>query len=120
MAELLILNKDNRTGDAALDAGRYRRGDVVAVMEDGHAWGRLEGPPDFVKVRITGVPADKLRDLLDHDTSDVLDVEGQPIMRGRRKVRLALADLTTNQRQRLLAGETLEFTQTQVRNAVKA
>lgn len=120
MAELLILNKDNRTGDAELDKARYRRGDVAAVMDDGHKWGRLEGPPDFVKVRITGITADKVADLMNYDTSDVLDHAGLPIIRGRRKVRLAFADLTANQRQRLLAGEILEFTQTQVRNAMKA
>lgn len=56
MAELLIKAVSASNADPDKDRrGCYKRGDVVVAMEDGHEWGRLEGPPDFVVVRLSGV-----------------------------------------------------------------
>lgn len=49
MAELLIRAEDPDV------AGGYEKGDIVIVAEDGREWGRLEGPPKFVRVNVPGV-----------------------------------------------------------------
>lgn len=92
MAELLVLNKSNQRGDAG-DAGRYCRGDVVCVQPDGHKWGSKEGLPDFVVVKLPGVPAEQLQDLMEPDESELLDKDGERTRLGRRKQRLDLAKL---------------------------
>ncbi len=50
MAELLVLNRD-----ATPEPRSYKRGDIVVVMPDGHAWGNAEGLPDFVRASLPGV-----------------------------------------------------------------
>lgn len=50
MAELLVLNRD-----ATPEPRSYKRGDIVVVMPDGHAWGNAEGLPDFVQASLPGV-----------------------------------------------------------------
>lgn len=57
MAELLVKARDNAHPDPVKDrAGCYKAGDVVVVRPDGHPWGREEGPPQFVIVKLAGVP----------------------------------------------------------------
>lgn len=116
MAELLIMAKATQSKNP----GAYKRGDVVVVMEDGHKWGREERPPTFAIVRIPGVPAEKLRDLLEPDQSEVLGADAEPIYKGRRKVRLAIAELAKQQKQDLMDGKIVELSQAQIRERMKA
>jgi len=39
--------------------GCYKRGDPVGVFEDGHEWGREEGPPRFIVLRFIGMTAEE-------------------------------------------------------------
>lgn len=56
MAEFLIKAVDATHADPEKHArGCYKRGDIVCVMPDGHQWGRLEGLPNFVVLKIPGV-----------------------------------------------------------------
>lgn len=66
MAELLIINRD-----ATPEQRSYKRGDIVAVMDDGHQWGSAEGLPDFVRASLPGVPASALDNslTLPHETA---------------------------------------------------
>lgn len=59
MAELLVLNRD-----ATPEPRSYKRGDIVVVMPDGHAWGNAEGLPDFVRVSLPGVDPELIADAL--------------------------------------------------------
>ena len=56
MAEILIKATDNSVVDPVEDReGCYKKGDPVVVMPDGHGWGRKEGLPAFVILKIPGV-----------------------------------------------------------------
>jgi len=33
----------------------YKKGDIVVVFPDGHKWGKEEGPPKFVIVKVPGM-----------------------------------------------------------------
>jgi len=56
MAELLVRNVDNHHPDPRTDErATYKRGDIVFVAQDGHEWGRMEGPPRFRVVKMPGV-----------------------------------------------------------------
>src|ERR1043166_9865558 len=54
--ELLIKAVDASHANPVKDQGCYKRGDVVIVMPDGHPWGREEGPPTFLVVKVPGEP----------------------------------------------------------------
>ena len=46
MARLLVKAVDYVHPDPIIDKqAAYKRGDVVAVLPDGHVFGRMEGPP---------------------------------------------------------------------------
>lgn len=64
MCELLVRLVDKAQPDARLAAQCSKMGDVVVVVEDGHQWGREEGPPTYRVVRVPGVPASNLASLL--------------------------------------------------------
>lgn len=65
MAELLILNQPSPA-----DPRHFQRGDIVHVAEDGHAWGRREGLPDFVRARLPGIPSAQVQGLVaKHETT---------------------------------------------------
>lgn len=51
MAEVLFVAADR---DVHESKDKWRKGDPVVVMPDGHGWGKKEGPPLFVRVRIRG------------------------------------------------------------------
>ena len=56
MAEFLVRAKDNAHADPDKDrAGSYKVGDLVVAMRDGHEWGRREGVPNFVIVKVPGL-----------------------------------------------------------------
>jgi hypothetical protein len=57
MSELLVRVVSKTSDDPRFDAKLTKAGDVIVVAEDGHQWGRMEGPPDYRIVRVPGVPA---------------------------------------------------------------
>lgn len=99
MAELLIKAQDATHADPDADrAGCYKRGDVVAVMPDGHEWGAREGLPRFVRLRIPGVAknlAERLavEDDEDDDGNPAVDEKGYRRVHRRRRWRVDLAAL---------------------------
>lgn len=65
MAEILIKAIDNTHPDPIKNLrGCYKAGDPVAVFDDGHAWGKEEGPPKFFILKLPGVPAAQVRHLI--------------------------------------------------------
>lgn len=70
MAEILVMARDGaRNADPEKDRrGGYKRGMPVVVMEDGHEWGREEGLPTFVVLKLPGVSAARVRKYLDPET----------------------------------------------------
>lgn len=105
--------------DASKDAsGCYKRGDLVVVMEDGHPWGRGEGLPTFVRVKIPGVPASRVRRYLAEDL--VTDqFTGQPTRRRRRLWRLLVDDVPNAIRRALRDAGEVTVTWEQVRGYVR-
>lgn len=99
MAELLIVARDVRHADPEKDRrGCYKRGDVVVVEEDGHAWGAKEGLPRFVRLRITGAGkalAERLTEIDDEDDAGnpVTDEKGERQMYRRRRWNVDIAAL---------------------------
>jgi hypothetical protein len=69
---------------------RYLPGNPVVVMPDGHEWGRLEGPPSFVIIKVPGLSVEEGRQYLERkeDLTAALDVEGKPPTKYRRKWQL--------------------------------
>ncbi len=71
MAEILIKARDATHPDPEVDRqGCYKAGDVVVVREDGHVWGAKEGLPNFRVLKIPGVPAAQIEDLIAEQTED--------------------------------------------------
>jgi hypothetical protein len=88
MAELLIYASNNLSGDTETDKGRYRKGDIVVVKDDGWQWGRMESkavwiaegrvasewPKTFVLLKITGATVAQVLSLIDPDmTGEVMN-----------------------------------------------
>lgn len=62
MAQILVKAVDATHPDPEKDRrGCYKRGMPVVVMPDTHTWGREEGLPKFVIIKIPGVPADAVK-----------------------------------------------------------
>ncbi len=57
MCEILVKLVDQTyPTDSVKDAaGCYKRGDPVVIMPDGHEWGREEGLPKFIVVKVPGI-----------------------------------------------------------------
>jgi len=72
MCEILIKAKDNVNPDPELDKLNYKRGHFVAVMPDGHTWGKKECLPDFFILKIPGVSVDQFDEYMkpELDTGD--------------------------------------------------
>ncbi len=86
MVELLIKAIDAHHPDPEKDAACYKRGYVVAVMPDGHVWGREEGLPTFLRVIVYDMTVDELQQLLLAKPSPTeVDAEGNPIDLVRRR-----------------------------------
>lgn len=59
MARLLVLNFDKHSPDTEIDATMvWKKGDVIAVKEDGEEWGALEGPPKALRIEVPGPASD--------------------------------------------------------------
>lgn len=76
MAELIIKNFDSTSSHPASS----KRGDVIAVMDDGHIWGNKECLPDFLVIHIDGSVAD-----LQYLTEPITDSSGQMITKRKYK-----------------------------------
>jgi hypothetical protein len=57
MSELLIRVTDKTNPDPYLDVGCCKRGDVIAVCEDGHQWGSQELTAPYWRIlKLPGIP----------------------------------------------------------------
>lgn len=92
MAEFLIKTIDANHSNPVKDkAGCYKRGDVVVVMPDGWQWGRLEGPPKFVIVKIPGMTVEAAQKYIESE-NDTIDPE-TPVVLTRRKYKFHIDDI---------------------------
>lgn len=121
MAELLIKARDANHADAEKDRrGCYKRGDVVLVVEDGHEWGRKEGPPNFVILRIPLAARALAERLADEDDEDdvgapAVDEKGERRVHRRRRWRVNLEALPAAVRAALQADGRASVTRVQLR-----
>lgn len=78
MAELLILAKT-----AEMKNAKWNRGDVIAVMPDGHEWGKEERLPKFYVVRIPRAPVEDYQGYLEAQMLDtkLVDANGEAIIK---------------------------------------
>lgn len=143
MAELLCIAKPTPlSGDDARDALAWRRGDVVVVEEDGHAWrpgesraawvadGRnnADWPGKFFIIKIPGVSASVVRDKLREqktrtdlvsDPTEALTVK--PIIRVlRRRLNFLDVDATPQQIKQAIGRDyEITVTPTQIKSYLK-
>lgn len=121
MAELLIKSIDATHDDPDTDRrGCYKRGDVVIVQEDGHEWGRKEGPPKFVRLRIPGAARALAERLVEHQDDDdngvpQIDEQGAPRTHRRRRWQLDIDNLPAGIRAQLAATGEASITRAQIR-----
>lgn len=101
MAEILIKAIDASNSDPVQDAKCYKRGHPVVVMEDGHFWGREEGLPKFVVIKIPGVSIEIARKFIDRVEDDNHN------MISRRMWRIDVASMPLAARNKLISTGTL-------------
>jgi hypothetical protein len=124
MCELLVKARNAQHDDPEKDRrGCYKVGHIVVVMDDGHEWGREETLPNFVKVKIPGLSADVVRDLIAEQREDdagvpLTDANGLPQRYRRRRWRIRVADIPANIRNTLLTTGEVTVTRAQIRNYV--
>lgn len=94
MAIILVRNVDNvlpiGTSIEADRAASYKRGDIVNVYPDDYVFGSRMGLPGFVRIRITGIPAPALSEVMAYRASH--DVGEQTIIRRRYSIPLTVCD----------------------------
>ena len=118
MCELLIKARNAQHADPEKDRrGCYKVGHIVVVQNDGHEWGAKEGLPNFVKVKIPGLSADVVRDLIDEQREDDSGNDTGGIFR-RRRWRVRVADIPATIRNTLLTTGEVTVTRAQIRNYV--
>lgn len=138
MAECLVRIISSTHEDPVIDAQCYKRGDIVAVMPDGHAWGRRETLPIFVKIKITGLDVETAKawatEHVEDDPEDSVkaavlrqrlsailreDVPVKPRVMHRRLWRLRLNDLPTALRDELMTAGEITVTLGQLRQFIQ-
>jgi len=127
MPRALVKARDASHPDPEKDRrGCYKRGDVVAVMPDGHVWGAMEGPPNFVHVDITGASLEVLQRLVeeqdDDDDGNYLGVEDDGVTRRRwrrRRFRINLDNLPLARRNELASRGQTTITRVSIRNHLR-
>lgn len=87
MCELLIKAEDSNVTAPDKQRFRWRRGMIVNIQDDGFRWGRKEGLPKFVLIKIPGVSKTRAAKYL----AETRDAEGE--MAARRTWVLRWADL---------------------------
>lgn len=72
MAEMIVMAIDKvNTESPYLDAGCYKRGDVIIIQEDGWPWSEEErNHPRWRIVKIPGVPASRLSAFMASEPGD--------------------------------------------------
>lgn len=77
MAILLVRNINNTmplgTTQELDAASSYKRGDIVAIFDDGHEFGSKEGLPGFVRVIVTGVPSVAANQILQYKDEHIIN-----------------------------------------------
>lgn len=129
MAEILIKAVSATSSDPEKDQrGCYKRGMPVVVMPDGHAWGRKEGLPNFVLLKLPGVSVERVRRFIEPDReADGLREDGNERTRivRRRLWRIFVEDIPASVSNRWLSqgsitiGPDGDFTWTQFRNYLR-
>jgi hypothetical protein len=114
MAEFLVKAADAAHADPVKDArGCYKRGDMVVVMPDGHPWGREEGLPKFVVVKIPGLDAGVARRFVESE----IDANGE--VTRRRLWGLLVDSMPTTTKNQFLSAGSVTVTLAQVRGHIK-
>jgi len=89
MCEMLVRVVDKvNEADPYAHARLTKAGDVIVICEDGWEWGRAEGPPDYMVVRVPGAPVGVLSGLLADQPSN-----GEDVLRQRRAFGLDMAQV---------------------------
>lgn len=95
----------------------------VAVREDGHVWGAKEGLPNFVKVKIPGVAAVTVEELISEQLEDGTGADyfenGERATYRRRRWRVLVSDIPAQIRQTLLTTGEVTVTPAQIRNYIR-
>lgn len=75
MCELLVYAQNQTIEDPVQDRLHNRkRGYIINIREDVQPWGKLETLPNFYKIKIPGIPADKAKQFLE---PQVIDIAGE-------------------------------------------
>lgn len=88
MCEALVMAADQTHPDPYMDVGRYKRGDVVVVCEDGWKWGREELKAPFRVLKLPGVSVSEMQAFLAREPED--DPAQPSLMRQRRAFHINL------------------------------
>ena len=131
MAQILVKAIDATHSDATKDRrGCYKRGMPVVVMPDSHTWGREEGLPKFVVIKIPGVSVDRVMKYIAPEKEDTANAGGFYPTYRRRLWKFRFDDMPTAALRKLrdngeltikvgdYAGD-YDYTWTQVRNYIR-
>ena len=94
MAELLILAFDTSNKDPERDVFAYKKGHVISVQADGHAWGKEECLPKFYVVKLPKVSVVDVQKYLEPKVDILSTAEERPTI-AIRKYKLDVANLPT-------------------------
>lgn len=92
MAELLILNFDTSNKDPEQDRLAWKKGHVIAVMEDGHKWGKEECLPKFHIIKLPDVKVEEVQKYME-SKHDLFDKERRQIEIRKYKIDLSEVDI---------------------------
>ena len=116
MAEFLIKAVDATIPDPTKDrAGCYKRGDVVVVMPNGHEWGKEEGPPSFIILKIPGLSVTVARKYLE---SEYVLGDKNKLAR-RRRYRLRVDDLPLGVKSELVSAGSVTVNWSEIKSCVQ-
>lgn len=119
MAELLIKVISAVNPDPIKDQrGCYKRGDIVDVRPDNFEWGKEEGLPTFVKVKILGLAVSTVKQFMESEVGDGFVIPLETVVR-RRKWNVLVDNVPAQIKQTLLTTGEVTVTLTQVRNYIK-
>jgi hypothetical protein len=91
MAEILIKAIDaNHLNPVKDKSGCYKRGDVVVVMPDGHEWGKSEGPPKYIIIKVPGMTKEEAEQYIESEKDTPSDPKFPADILTRRKFRFQI------------------------------
>jgi hypothetical protein len=110
MVEFLVMAQDvDGYEDSKSNAAKCpRKGDIVAVFEAGHTWGRLECPPRFCVVK-SDLKIDDAR-LLIGASIDKADAEKKDAVLAFAKTKIEIDKMTAAEKVDLADGKAVEIT----------